>query len=104
MLKVYGSPLCPECVACKSALDNNQVEFEYINITESMRNLKEFLKIRDNSEEYKEVKEGGYVGIPTLIDDGKIILDYEEWLQNHGYSLTAKPTSGAACNIDGSGC
>lgn len=61
----------------KEFLSKNEIEFEYVDITDSMSNLKAFLKYRDNRPEFKEVKEEGRVGIPCIvINDGeKLILD-----------------------------
>ena len=67
MLKVFGSPHCPDCVACKAILEKNHIPFEYIDITGSIRALKQFLALRDHSEAYDEAKEEGYIGIPTLV-------------------------------------
>ena len=45
MLKVFGSPHCPDCVACKAILEKNHIPFEYIDITGSIRALKQFLAL-----------------------------------------------------------
>ena len=43
-----------------------------------MKNLKEFLALRDNRKEFEEVKKLGYIGIPAILtDDNKIILGDE---------------------------
>lgn len=105
MLKVFGSPHCPDCVACKAILEKNHVLFEYIDITGSIRALKQFLALRDHSEAYDEVKKEGYIGIPTLVlEDGSICFDYEEWLKGEKTSKVAVVESGQSCNIDGTGC
>ena len=105
MLKVFGSPHCPDCVACKAILEKNHVPFEYIDITGSIRALKQFLALRDHSEAYDEAKEEGYIGIPTLVlEDGTIRFDYEEWLKEEKISKIGIVKSGQSCNIDGTGC
>ena len=43
MPKVYGSMLCPDCVEAKEYFEKVNYKYEFINITESMKNLKEFL-------------------------------------------------------------
>jgi len=48
MLVIYGSPLCPDCRVCKANLDAHGVADHYIDVSESMRNLKAFLKLRDS--------------------------------------------------------
>ena len=39
------------------------------NITESMKNLKEFLALRENRKEFDDAKKFGYVGIPAILTD-----------------------------------
>jgi len=62
----------------KEFLSLNDIEFEYIDITDSMKNLKSFLKIRDNHEEFELIRNRSGVGIPALVVDGKIILNITE--------------------------
>ena len=78
MPKVYGSMLCPDCVEAREYFEKVNYKYEFINITESMKNLKEFLALRDNRKEFEEVKKLGYIGIPAILtDDNKIILGDE---------------------------
>lgn len=78
MPKVYGSMLCPDCVEAKEYFEKVNYKYEFVNITESMKNLKEFLALRDNRKEFEEIKKLGYVGIPAILtDDNKIILGDE---------------------------
>ena len=75
MSKMYGSMLCPDCVEAKEYLKKINYKYDFVNITESMVNLKEFLYLRDTRKEFEEVKSLGYVGIPAILtDDNKIIL------------------------------
>ena len=78
MPKVYGSMLCPDCVEAREYFEKVNYKYEFVNITESMKNLKEFLALRDNRKEFEEVKKLGYIGIPAILtDDNKIILGDE---------------------------
>jgi hypothetical protein len=78
MPKVYGTMLCPDCVEAKEYFEKVNYKYEFVNITESMKNLKEFLALRDNRKEFEEVKKLGYIGIPAILtDDNKIILGDE---------------------------
>ena len=43
-MKFYGSHLCPDCEAAQAVLDREKIPYEYVDITGSMANLKEFLK------------------------------------------------------------
>ncbi len=108
MLKIYGSPLCPHCVECKASFDANGIEYEFIDITGSMKNLKEFLKIRDTDPVFGEAKSSGRVGIPALVtEDGSIAFDWEKVMKEHKAAAAPAPAAvktGASCRIDGSGC
>ena len=81
MLKIYGSMLCPDCVQCRADLDQAGVEYEYLDFADSLKNLKEFLAIRDSSELFTEVREKGSIGIPCIVEEnGNISLDWEEYM------------------------
>ena len=104
-MKVYGSPLCPDCRECEVNFDANQVEYEYIDITASMANLKEFLKLRDHEAVFEAAKENGSVGIPAICSDEGITLDWEGWLTSHDKQVVYHENGEVkACSIDGKGC
>lgn len=78
-MKLYGSVLCPDCVDAFDILKEKNIDYDYVDINESMKTLKEFLKLRDNRDEFKEVRENSNVGIPCfLFDDGSIIFDVDK--------------------------
>ncbi|MDO5725825.1 MAG: glutaredoxin [Tissierellia bacterium] len=64
----------------KEFLSKENIEFEYIDILESLPNLKKFLHIRDNSKKFDEVKKNGRIGIPCLLVEGikDVFLDVED--------------------------
>ena len=77
----YGSPLCPDCQEATAILQERNVQTEFVNITASMKELKEFLALRDSREEFIEVKKNGWVGIPCFLrEDGRITFDVNEVL------------------------
>ena len=80
MLKIYGNMLCPDCVACCEALDASGVQYEFLNIGDSLPNLKAFLAIRDGSKLFDEVRSQGAIGIPCLVDGEKISLSWEAYV------------------------
>lgn len=81
MIKIYGSMLCPDCVQCKQELDATGVEYEYLDFSEDLRNLKEFLKLRDSETIFEEVRQKGSIGIPCILrEDGSVTLDWEEFM------------------------
>ena len=81
MLKVYGSLLCPDCVACKKAFEEKGIAFEYHDFGEDLQALKTFLSIRDSDPAYREVKTAGKIGIPCIVkEDGSVSLDWESFV------------------------
>ena len=66
MLKIYGSMLCPDCVNCCNELKEAKVEFQFCDFADSLLNLKEFLKLRDGSEVFDEIRAAGKIGIPCI--------------------------------------
>ena len=99
MIKIYGMETCPDCTYVEQQVtDNNR--YEIIDIGKSVRNLKAFLKLRDNNAVFATAKATGAVGIPCFVlDDGTVTLTPEDaGLQSR------PPAEGASCNIDGSGC
>ena len=81
MLKIYGSLLCPDCVQCKNDLTAAGVEFEYLDFSENLPNLKVFLSIRDKDLQFDEIKERGSIGIPCIVEeDGTVTLDWEKYM------------------------
>lgn len=82
MLKIFGSPLCPDCVKCKAELEEAGVEFLYLDIGEKLLYLKQFLKIRDGNELFEPVRQRGQIGIPCIQrEDGSITFEWDEYLK-----------------------
>lgn len=78
MLKIYGSMLCPDCVACREAFDKSGVAYEYNDFADDLRSLKAFLALRDADAAFDAVKAEGKIGIPCIIrEDGSVTLDWE---------------------------
>lgn len=81
MLKIYGNMQCPDCVQCREDLDKAGVEYEYLDLSNDLKNLKEFLLIRDSSELFDEIRTAGKIGIPCILrEDGTVTLDWEEYM------------------------
>lgn len=74
-LILFGSSHCPFCGPFKKQMEDKGLNFEYVDITENMMNLKKFLKFRDGKDEFKPVRENGKVGIPcVVVNSGEKIL------------------------------
>ena len=71
MLTLFVSSLCPDCPPAIAEVKEKNLNCEIIDITESMANLKRFLKERDLSEDFDEIVEKGNVGVPALMRDDK---------------------------------
>jgi len=81
MLRIYGSMLCPDCLQCTEDLDRAGVAYEYCDFSENLRNLKEFLSLRDSEPCFGPVREKGKIGIPCIIqEDGAVSLSWEAYL------------------------
>jgi len=81
MIKIYGSMLCPDCVDCCADLDNTNIQYEFLDFADSVKNLKEFLVIRDREPVFAEVRQKGSIGIPCIVrEDGSVTLSWEEFL------------------------
>lgn len=81
-IKLYGSQHWPGCPGVKEALLQKKIKFQYVEITDSMKNLKEFLKIRDKSDEFKIVRRVHSVGIPMLLVGKDVHLNITEELMD----------------------
>ncbi len=81
MMKIYGSMLCPDCVKCREELDATGVAYEYLDFSENLKNLKEFLAIRDGNTLFDSIRQDGKIGIPCIVrEDGSVTLDWEEFM------------------------
>ena len=82
MLKIYGSMLCPDCVKCREDLDKAGVEYEYLDFSDSLMNLKAFLALRDTDPAFAQVREEGRIGIPCILEeDGTVSLTWEQYIK-----------------------
>ena len=77
-MRIYGSMQCPDCVECCKDLDAAGIQYTFIEFSDNLKNLKEFLVIRDNNPVFKEVKREGKIGIPCILnDDGSVSLTWK---------------------------
>ena len=79
MLIVYGMMICPDCVQCRQELDGAGVMYEFRDFSESTKNLKEFLALRDTNPVFEGPRAEGKIGIPCLVTpEGRLTLDWGE--------------------------
>lgn len=78
MIKIYGSMLCPDCVKCREDLYSAGISYDYLDFADDLRNLKEFLILRDQPV-FDAIRKEGRIGIPCIRkEDGSILLDWKE--------------------------
>lgn len=81
MLKIYGSMLCKDCIACREALDREEIGYAFLDFADQLQNLKGFLRIRDENPLFTGIKAEGKIGIPCIVaEDGRIVTDWETLL------------------------
>lgn len=81
MLTIYGSMLCKDCVQCREDLDKAGVDYNYLDFSQDLGNLKQFLKLRDAEPVFEEARTEGYIGIPCIVDDdGNVSLDWSQYM------------------------
>lgn len=79
MHTLFYTPLCPECPPFLAELEKQGIQFESVDVTESIANLKRFLRLRDDSPAFDEVKKWGFVGVPVLVTaDNHFIFDIND--------------------------
>jgi len=62
-----------------------KIDYTYVKITESMANLKEFLKIRQDEDLFAKIRAAGRVGIPFFVfENGFMTFDLDEALKTLG--------------------
>ena len=105
MTKIYVMESCPDCTEVKQLYKDNP-EYKLIDIGQHARSLKEFLNLRDHHPAFAKVRERGNIGIPCFVrEDGTVAIS----LKHFDAALTAEQAikeyqTGAACNLDGTGC
>lgn len=96
MIKIYSMKTCPDCTFIEEQIKCSP-DFQVIDIGEHVKNMKEFIKIRDVDPAFDHIRGTGSLGIPCFVrEDGSVTLSPEEV----GLRKAAK----SACRIDGSGC
>ena len=105
MTRIYVMGSCLDCAQAKHLYGDNP-DYEIIDIGKQARNLKEFLALRDNHPAFDKVRERGAIGIPCFVkEDGEGVISMNHYFaSSEPSSSEPEYTSGAACNLDGTGC
>ena len=100
MIKIFGMNTCPDCEFVKKQAEGND-KYVIIDIGTQVKNLKEFLHLRDTNPAFDAIKRIGTIGIPCFVlEDGRVTLKPEE----AGLKAYPKEKENSSCRLDGSGC
>ena len=72
--------LYPDTIYALCKLKENNVDFDFKDISSSFPALKEYLNIRETNPIYEEVKNKGGLGIPCFLKDEKVTLNLDDVL------------------------
>lgn len=104
-MKVYGADICIDCRNYKAVQRSRGFAAEYVDITESTLNLREFLKLRDEAPLFDAVKQHGGIGIPLFVrEDGTMTLDINEalsWIGERAVEAEELPEKYPVCGENG---
>ena len=75
---LYFSSLCPDTKAFVEELQRQNISYREVDITASMANLKEFIRLRDDKPQFEGRKQWGMVGVPCLVDGGDYIFEVSD--------------------------
>ena len=64
MIKMFVMQTCPYCEYVEKQVEGNP-DFEVIDIGKHVRNLKQFLDLRESNPAFDEARKTGDVGIPS---------------------------------------
>ena len=105
MLKIYGSHMCPDCLACRRNFDHYGIKYEYFDIGDSLSYLHQLIVYRDTLPIYDECKKVHDIGLPTLVkEDGTVFLSWEKYLREQGFDVLPEAPVASACSLDRKGC
>lgn len=104
MFKIYGSSKCPDCINCKANFDEYNIKYEFIDVLDSLKNLKKFLHYRDNHPEvFERLIKIGDIGLPAIVDENdNVFTDWESYLKEK--NLNPFYVTAESCSIGGKGC
>lgn len=92
-IAIYGSRLCTDTVEALETLEREKIVYEYFDMTDSLANLRTFLKYRDTHPVYDGVRGQGGIGIPLFVigsgDRQFVTLDLSEALKHIDARLTS---------------
>ena len=104
-MKVYGTHICIDCRNYQAPQARRGFAAEFIDITASTANLKEFLALRDHDPVFAPVRERGSIGVPLFVnDDGRKTFYLDEalgWSRQPPVQPEAIAEPRPACGLNG---
>ena len=65
-VKVYSTPICPQCISLKQFLDEKGIKYEDIDVSKDKKAAEEM------------IKKSGQMGVPVIEIDGKIVDGFDQ--------------------------
>jgi len=65
-VKVYSTPTCPYCIKTKKFLEDNNIDFEDVDVSANQAEAEEM------------VKKTGQMGVPVLDIEGEVIVGFDQ--------------------------
>lgn len=66
-------------------MDEHGIQYKYLSFSDSIMNLRKFLKYRDEEPMFDEIKAAGRVGLPLFqLEDGTLTFSLEEVIEKTG--------------------
>ncbi|MDD5409750.1 MAG: glutaredoxin family protein [Candidatus Omnitrophica bacterium] len=65
-VKVYSTPTCPWCIRAKQFLQENNIDFQNIDVSGNQQAVDELMQ------------KSGQMGVPVLDIDGEIIVGFDK--------------------------
>lgn len=79
---IIGSHLCPDTLAALNKLSAAGAEIDFKDILSCHADLKEYLKLRDTSTLYEEIRGTGRLGIPCFVlENNELTMDINKALE-----------------------
>lgn len=95
MIKIYGLHTCPDCDYLQPQLVGKEDKYQYIDIGEHVRNMHQFIDLRDSNPAFDNLRGKGSIGIPCFVfEDGTVSLVAED------AGLISNPKDNLVCSIE----
>lgn len=65
-VKIYTSPTCPYCLMAKTFMENNNIEYEEIDVSSNEKIAMDI------------IKKSGHIGVPIIEVNGSYIAGFDE--------------------------